>query len=60
MALVSLCDNCSGDWVVDSLVWIEPVQKLLCPECINHLVDLLLLEVPESVASKVLNELEEF
>ena len=41
MALVTLCDNCENDWLVDQLVFVEAVDKNLCPVCINNLVEML-------------------
>ena len=39
MALVTLCDNCEADYLIDSLVYIELVKKNLCPCCVNDLMD---------------------
>lgn len=48
MALTTLCDNCEHDWIVDQLVFIDVVNKNLCPVCINQLVDLLVGACTES------------
>jgi len=46
MALVTLCDNCEADYLVDSLVYIELVKKNLCACCINDLLDRFAMESP--------------
>lgn len=39
MAIQQCCDICEDSWPEDNLVLIERYHKLMCPECINDLVD---------------------
>jgi len=59
MALVTICDNCYAEWLVDQFVYVEAVEKNLCPVCINQLVDLCYSRLSNKVIRKVEEELEE-
>ena len=39
MGLVTICDVCESDWLVDSLVFIDELDMNICPNCANDLVD---------------------
>jgi len=60
MALVTICDNCQDDeWLVDSLVYIEAVEKNCCPVCVNQLVDLCFSRLNNAVIRQIKEELED-
>ena len=59
MALVSICDNCQEEWVVDSLVHVQGVDKSLCPVCVNQLVDLCFSHLTNQKIRIIQEELEE-
>lgn len=59
MALVTICDNCNDDWRVDSLAFVEAVDKNLCPVCVNQLVDLCFSRLSNAVIRQVKEELED-
>ena len=58
MALVTLCDNCEHDWLVDQLVFVDAVDKNLCPVCINHLIEILWSEFTGLQRQSILTMLE--
>jgi hypothetical protein len=60
MGLQTICDNCENEWLVDNLVFIEFVDKNLCPVCLNQLVDLLVWRISEKELRKVKQDLEDF
>ena len=39
MAIQQLCDVCEESWAEDTLVLINHNHKMMCPTCINDLVD---------------------
>ena len=59
MALVSLCDNCEADYLVDSLVYVELVKKNLCACCINDLLDRFAMEGCEGHCQGIIQKWED-
>lgn len=59
MALVSPCDNCQDEWVVDALTYVEAVEKVLCPVCVNQLVDLCWSRLNNATIHQIKVELED-
>ena len=60
MALQSVCDNCMDCWTVDALVHIEAINSLLCPVCINQLVDLCFSNLTNAKIEIIKQDLEDF
>lgn len=60
MSLVTMCDNCQDEWLVDSLAFVTAVEKNLCPVCVNQLVDLCFSRLSNAVIRQVKEELEDF
>lgn len=59
MALVTLCDNCEADYLVDSLVYVELVKKNLCACCVNDLLDRLAMECNEGHFQHIIQKWED-
>lgn len=49
MAIQNECDVCGELWPVDFLIRINLMNKLMCPECVNGLIDALASELPDKV-----------
>ena len=58
MGLVTQCDNCEATYLVDSLVFIELVNKNLCPCCINDLGDRLVSQLSEREVRQIITDWE--
>jgi hypothetical protein len=60
MALITLCDTCHCNWLVDQLVYVTAVEKNLCPVCINQLVDLCFCRLVNQEIPLIKQDLEDW
>ena len=58
MALVTICDNCHNDWLVDQLVYVDAIEKNCCPVCVNQLVDLCFSRLTHAVICQIEERLQ--